>query len=238
MWGNCRMTSIAAGAAITMGIATIARAQERELFHWSGRVDQAVQLTISGRNLTTTSLGPSEPGQRRTEVISPLPHTDGQVSVRVLDGRGTVDVIRQPTAENGYMAVIRIRDPQPGTGDYRLDAYWQPAAAGELGPPFNRSRANRVALQWSGEVDDNLLITLRPGGVSYRTVAGDEPRRIESSFNGIPAGATGVDVNLLEGRGQVNVIQQPTPDNGYTAVLRVRDPEQGYGHYTFDVVWR
>ena len=34
------------------------------------------------------------------------------------------------------------------------------------------------------------------------------------------------------------VIQQPTAENGYTAVLRVRDPKPGYGHYTFDVNWR
>jgi hypothetical protein len=243
MQGNRKIIwSVAASTALLAGISTISSAQQRELFHWSGRVDQEVQLTMSGRSLTTSNLGPSEPGQRGANVVSALPRVDGQVSVQLVTGRGSVDVIRQPTEENGYTAIIRIRDPQGGADNYRLNAYWQPVAAGEVGPPFGRAdgraRGGRVALQWNGEVDDNLLITLRPRGVSYRTVSGSDPRAIESSFNGLPSGVTNIDVNVRDGRGQVFVVQQPTPANGYTAVLRVRDPQPGYGHYSFDVLWQ
>ncbi len=141
-----------------------------------------------------------------------------------------------------------IRDPQGGAGDYRLNVSWQPTAGGEVGPPFgrgsgrgrdrDRDRDSRVALQWSGDVDGNLLITLRSGGISYKTVRGSDPRGIQSSFNGLPAGSGNIDVTQREGRGQVTVIQQPTRENGYTAVLRVLDPQPGYGHYSFDVTWR
>src|SRR5205823_1107052 len=124
------------------------------------------------------------------------------------------------------------------SGEYSLNGFWQPSAAGELGPPFNRGYGSRVALEWSGDVDQSLLITLRPGGVAYRTVGGDRPREIESSFNGLPSGVTNVDVSLREGRGEVIVVQQPTPENGYTAVIRVRDPQPGFGHYSFNVLWQ
>jgi len=175
--------------------------------------------------------------------------------VRMVSGRGTVDVIRQPTAANGYTTVIRVRDPQGGVGNYQINAFWQPSAAGEVaqpvGPPYGRARGRRdrdmanangmtspVALQWSGDVDDNLIIRLGPNGVNYRTVSGKDPRGIQSSFAGIPQNATHLSVEMTEGRGSIAVIQQPTPENGYTAAVRIRDPQRGYGHYAFNLLWR
>lgn len=226
--------------ALSTGRASRAQAQQRELFTWNGRVDQEVQLSMRGRRLNASNVGPAEPGTRRTNVISALPHGDGQVTVQLVNGRGSVDVIQQPTAANGYTATIRIRDPQGGAGNYRLNAYWQPMAAGVVGPPFGRAvgRRGRSALTWSGDVDDNLVLMLRPNGLSYRTVRGHQPMNIESEFNGLPRNAAVVDVNQLQGRGSVTVVQQPSPDNGYTAMIRIVDPQSGYGHYRFDVRWR
>ena len=230
---------ILAAAALVAAGAIPAHAQQRELFRWSGRVDQEIQLTMTGRQLSASNVGPREPGQRRANVMSPLPRTDGQLNVQLVNGRGSVDVIQQPSAQNGYTAVVRIRDPQSGTGSYTLNAYWQPAAAGELGRPFGRGFGRaRTALQWSGNVDDNLLIVLRPGGVSYRTVSGDAPRGVQASFSGLPSTATSVNVSLTQGRGNVFVAQQPSAANGYTALIRVQDPQSGYGRYAFDVTWR
>lgn len=236
------LTMGAALAALVAAVPSAARAQQRELFTWNGRVDQEIQLTMRGRSLTTSDIGPREPGTRRTNVVSALPRTDGEVTVQVLNGRGTVDVVQQPNAENGYTTTLRIRDPEGGVGSYRVNVYWQPAASGEVGPPFGRAMGRRgrrrVALQWSGNVDDKLLIMLRPSGLSYRTLDGRAPEGIESSFNGLPAAATMVDVRQTEGRGSVTVVQQPSPDNGYTAMIRVVDPQSGYGHYSFEVMWR
>ena len=214
---------------------------QRELFSWTGRVDQQILLTMSGGQVSTTNIGPAEPGQLGVNVVSPMPHRDGDVTVQVLEGRGSAEVIRQPTAENGYTTVIRIRDPQSGSGFYRFEADWQPAAAGELGPPLDHesmSDARHVALRWSGDVDDDLEIVLSPNRVSYHTLSGHDPQLIESTLNGIPDGAMSVRVSEREGRGRVVVTQQPSPDNGYTAIVRIQDVEPGYGHYSFDVLWQ
>jgi hypothetical protein len=238
------LTTLGCAAALALGMAATAQAQQRELFQWNGRVDQEVQLTLSGRTLSTSNLGPTEPGSRGTNVLAALPRTDGEVTVSVLDGRGTVNVLQQPTARNGYTTIIRVRDPQGGVGSYRINAYWQPVAAGEVGPPFNRDRGvgrnigNRTALMWSGDVDDNLEILLQPSGVSYRTVRGAPPRGVQSAVSRIPSGNVELQVNETEGRGQIVVTQQPTAENGYTARIRVRDPQPGYGHYAFNVTWR
>lgn len=245
--GNGRLgkfSSIVCGAALLLGAAANAHAQQRQIFQWSGRVDQEVQLTVSGHTLTASNVGPSEPGSRATNVLSALPRMDGEVSVSVLDGRGEVDVVQQPTSRNGYTAIVRVRDPQGGSGTYRLNAYWQPAAAGEVGAPFGRGRGlgrdngNRVALMWSGDVDDNLEILLQPSGISYRTLRGAAPRGVQSALNRMPRTEAELEVNQTEGRGQVTVVQQPTAENGYTARIRVRDPQPGFGHYAFNVTWR
>lgn len=242
------MTTFAASAALTLAIAAAAGAQEHEIFHWTGRVDQEVQITMSGRNVTTSNIGPSEPGARRSAVDSPLPRRDGVVTVQLATGRGSADVLSQPTAQNGYTTTIRVRDPQGGSGAYRLNVYWQPVANGEVGPPYGRAigrrrremmnGANRTALTWSGDVDDNLEIRVNSSGVTYRTRDGKDPRGVQSSFGGLPADASIVTVSEQDGRGSVTVMQQPTARNNYTAVLRVRDPQPGYGHYSFRLTWR
>jgi hypothetical protein len=40
-----------------------------------------------------------------------------------------------------------------------------------------------------------------------------------------------VTVQVLEGRGKVDVIEQPNARNGYTAVIRLRDPDGGSARY-------
>jgi hypothetical protein len=47
-----------------------------------------------------------------------------------------------------------------------------------------------------------------------------------------------VQVTPREGRGQVEVVQQPTAANRYTTRIRITDPVAGYGHYVFDALWR
>jgi hypothetical protein len=242
------VSSVVAGAALVVGAATTVQAQQRQLFQWAGRVDQEVQLTLSGRTLTTRNVGPSEPGSRGSNVMSTIPRMDGEVSVSVLDGRGEVDVIQQPTSANGYTAIVRVRDPQGGAGNYSLNAFWQPVSAGEVGSPYERGRGygrrdrdmngSRTALMWSGDVDDNLEILLQPSGVSYRTLRGAAPRGVQSAVSRVPRSDVELEINQTEGRGQVVVVQQPTAENGYTARIRVRDPQPGFGHYAFNVIWR
>jgi hypothetical protein len=251
MRANTPTRSLITGAALVLGTAATAAAQGQQLFRWSGSVDQEIQLTMSGRDLSVSGIGRRESGQGQSNITSSLPRESGFVSVQLAAGRGSVDVIRQPTAANGYTTVVRIRDPQGGAADYTINAFWQGSATGEVGPPYGRGRGygrNRdmanngvtspVALQWSGDVDDNIVIHLVSGGVTYRTVSGKDPRGVQSSFAGIPQGAAHLTVNQTEGRGSVTVIQQPTAQNGYAATLRVVDPQRGYGHYAFNLTWR
>jgi len=96
-----------------------------------------------------------------------------------------------------------------------------------------------TALRWTGSVDNELEIRLQGRRVDERTLAGGEPRNQRSNVvNGIPRGNVQLAIAQRSGRGSVYVAQQPTAYNGYTAVIRVRDPQGGYGYYDFDVEYR
>ena len=108
-----------------------------ELFEWSGRVDREVQVVMRAGRVWTNDIGRTEPGRERSRVMDNLPRRDGQVSVQVENGRGTVDVIQQPSAQNNYTTIVRIQDPRSGSDNYRLTAYWQAYSNGDV---YGRNR--------------------------------------------------------------------------------------------------
>ena len=238
-------------------------AQGRRLFDWSGRVDREIQIAMRGDNVWTRDVRGNETDRSRTRTASELPRRDGQVSVRIADGRGDVDVIQQPTSRNQYTTIVRIRDRSSGADRYRLSAYWEPTNQGGWGsggqgggiPSRDRDdtggwgngRGNdggygtgsRTALHWSGSVDGELEIRLQGGRIEYRTLSGNGTRNVRADVGqGIPRRATELVVSRSVGRGNVYVVQQPTERNGYSAVVRVRDPQGGFGNYDFELAWR
>ncbi len=222
-----------------VAVATLASslsAQGVPLFTWSGNVDREVQLVVRGRTVSARDVGPTEPGAQRTRVQNPLPRQDGDITVDMQTGRGNVDVIQQPNASNNYTAIIRVRDPQSGQSRYRFTAYWEGTSAGEVVSPGGRyERRGR----WTGHVDDDIQILLRGSNVQYRTLGGKRTDDAAVSFTGgaLPMADAQVSVNVNSGRGSVNVVQQPSAANGYTAIIDVRDPQRGFGYYDLDIRW-
>ena len=99
--------------------------------------------------------------------------------------------------------------------------------------------SDQTLLHWSGNVDGELEIQIRNGRVNYRNISGASPTGIRVS-EGRGASRTGglVNISQSQGRGSVRVIQQPSNRNGYTTIIRINDPQRGYGYYDFDVFWQ
>ena len=249
--------------------------QGQELFQWAGRVDREVQVVMRGSQLSTRNVGNAETGRARTRVMMQLPRQDGEVVAQVLNGRGDVDVVQQPNAQNGYTAVLRIVDGGAGSDNYRVVAYWQNYANGDYvgngNGARNRGRArgrvddnypnyprnpnypnypstvyprsgtvNQSGFHWTGNVDGDLEIRIQNGQISYRNLSGAQPTsmRIDRGNMSLPRNDAQAAIAQVQGRGSVSVVQQPSSWNGYTTVIRVRDPQGGYGYYDFDLVWR
>ena len=239
---------------LAMALPVAARAQERELGTWNGRVDKETQITIRGNNVSSNTIS----GQQlrgRFRLASPLPSEDGTVRVAVTSGRGEVSVVQQPSAQNGYTAIIRMLDRGSGADHYRVTVYFTPAYAGRgnrgrydrgnmgnrgMGRQNGRAGMNRATvLRWSGDVDSDAEIRWGPNGVTQRNLGGNALRNTRSSQSGggVYQGGS-VSVTQRAGRGTVTVVQQPSASNGWSTVIRVHDPQPGYGHYDFDVNWQ
>jgi hypothetical protein len=265
------MAAVALAAAAPMLFA-----QGRELFEWNGRVDREVRLVMRGNDVQTNLIGNSEPGRGRIRTFGSLPNGNGQVSVRVMDGRGDVQVIQQPSRQNGFTTIVRVVDQSAGASNYRIAAYWNGSYSnnGDVANGNPNGRDNRdvyrdrrnddnrgvynggatnergvynggvnganQALRWSGNVDGQLEIRIQNGRVNYRTLSGQQPTnmRADAGNMNMPRGAASVSVVQNQGRGSVSVVQQPSSFNGYTTVIRVNDPQGGYGFYDFSLLWR
>jgi hypothetical protein len=257
--------SIPLAASALVGLAPVVMAQGQQMFEWSGRVDREVQIVMRGSQISTRNIGPTEPGRARGRMLADMPRMDGQVRVQVLNGRGNVDVIQQPNSGNGFTTIVRVQDPRSGADDYRLVGYWQGYSNGDYvgWPGRGRSRdypdngganggypnagnagngryGDRSMLHWSGNVDDEVEIRIQNGRVDYRTLRGREATNVRSDAGdmSMPRRNTSVSVVQNAGRGSVTVVQQPSAWNNYTTVVRVRDPQGGYGWYDFNLMWQ
>ena len=126
-----RVASMAAVPLAVLSMSAPASAQgaaQRELFDWRGNVDQEVRVEMQGGRASVIGMGPREmTGYDNARTIAGIPSTNGYVSVQMRQGRGNADVVQQPSAQNGYTTVVRIRDTQSGAGSYDIAAFWQPA---------------------------------------------------------------------------------------------------------------
>lgn len=124
------VASIAAVPIAALSISATAGAQgngQRELFEWRGNVDQEVRVQMHSDRTNVIPMGPREmTGYDNARAMSGIPSSNGYVTVQMREGRGYADVVEQPSAQNGFTTVVRIRDTQGGVGSYDVAAFWQP----------------------------------------------------------------------------------------------------------------
>jgi hypothetical protein len=99
-------------------------------------------------------------------------------------------------------------------------------------------RGRREVYEWNGVVDKEIQIQLRGNRAYVRAMgAGDDRNSRGRVLGGLPQQTGNLVVQRLEGRGDVDVIEQPSARNGYTATLRIRDPRGGAARYRIVAYW-
>ncbi len=91
---------------------------------WSGRVDDEIHLEIRGNRVTERRISGQPTFNATYRFSTSLPRTQVNVTVQKLRGRGDVEVIEQPSSQNRYTAVIRIRDRDRSSDDYEIEVSW------------------------------------------------------------------------------------------------------------------
>lgn len=229
-------------AAATAALVTVApvHAQRTALVSWSGRVDTLVRISMQGSGAHVTAFGSPDVGVGTLRVLHALPREEGAVGVQLSGGRGIVQIVQQPTAANDYTAIVTVSDHSGGVDQYELTANWHPAVSGIANGSVEETVPEGVGmLHFSGDVDKSTVVRWRGMRAIVVNAAGAAPRQVREQVAGVGLPRQDVTVRIVkhEGRGDVVVEQQPTSANGYTAIIRISDKDEGYGHYDFDVVY-
>jgi len=93
-------------------------------------------------------------------------------------------------------------------------------------------------LRWRGRVDDEVEIRVQGSTATPRVINGSKVDNPSFSFtSALPASEVTVNVKKLNGRGDVKVIQQPSRENNFTAVVGILDKKAKSDTYEFDLTW-
>jgi hypothetical protein len=206
-------------------------------FVWQGQVDGVAILHLQGKTLTVQTQfgGPVE--RQVFRFSAALPDVRQDVRLQVLEGRGYVHVVDEPSVENHYILAVEIDDRQPGSSFYSIALDWDTSSSA-----FERGAPKVEKLSWRGRVDRAVVVSCReksctstaePGTVSGAPVA-DEHSKFSKA---LPDRDTEVRLEDTEGRGEVRLTQQPRQNNQYTAQVSIRDPGPGSGDYAFSLEW-
>ena len=203
-------------------------------FVWQGEVDGVAILHLQGKRLAAQIQqgGPLE--NQQFHFSDALPDVRQEVRVEVLQGRGYVHVIDQPSTQNQYTLAVSIEDQQPGSAFYSIALYWDTS-----NNAFERGAEKVDKLTWSGRVDRGAIVSCHAKSCASQVDHGFPPVANEhfKFSKPLPAHDAEVQLESPDGRGEIRLIEQPRERNGYTARVSIRDAGPGAGDYSFTLVW-
>jgi hypothetical protein len=122
-----------------------------------------------------------------------------------------------------------------GRGDNRRDDRGNDRRSGDDRYGYGAGGRTEV-YEWQGTVDKEIQIQLRGNRASVQPIGvGDMRASRGHVINGLPQRNGTLVVQRLAGRGDVDVIEQPSSRNGYTATIRIRDSRGGADNYRIAV---
>ena len=225
----------------------------------------SVLLTITtlGLSLATIAAPSADAQARNTLVVCRDGTRFNSNDIRVCDGHRGIDsratdvARRNNTNVNGTWDNRRDnrddrRDARDDRRDRRDDRYGN--NADPRYDPNNRNNDNRgygnnrgygygnnsrrEVYEWSGVVDKEVRIQLRGDRAFVQGMNVNDQRNSRGRMMGaVPTQTGNLVVQRLEGRGDVDVIEQPSARNGYTATLRIRDSQSGASGYRIAAYW-
>ncbi|GMR23094.1 MAG: hypothetical protein BMS9Abin37_1494 [Acidobacteriota bacterium] len=231
---------------VTLAGVTAPRAEER--FQWKGRVDGADDILIRRRFVRIDHLGAKPIQFQDYRFSASLPARAVEVELHLLEGRGTVRLMEQPSRRNDYTVVVRIEDGRGGASDYEFEIVWDEDDG--WGNDWGRDGSHNVrwnddpdgddgVFRWKGRVDVGAEIEIRGGGYTVTNLGGQGVREDRVEFeSSLPERDVPVSLRKFDGRGDVELIQAPDAKNGYSAIIRIEDDKRGADNYELELRWR
>ena len=102
--------------------------------------------------------------------------------------------------------------------------------------PPDSGRGGRMT--WKGRVDDDVRIVIRGGRADVETIGGTPYSDAQPNFGAsLPPRRVTVRLNVKKARGQVFIEEQPSRENNFAAVIRIKDSRGGASDYEFELSW-
>jgi hypothetical protein len=94
------------------------------------------------------------------------------------------------------------------------------------------------SMTWKGRVDDDVRIVIRGGRADVETLGGTPYYNGQPNFAAsLPSRRVNVRLNVKRSRGEVFIEEQPSRENNFAAVIRIKDPRGGASDYEFELSW-
>lgn len=107
---------------------------------------------------------------------------------------------------------------------------------GPIGIPGGGASSGTV--RWRGTIDDIAQIRIQESSVDVSAVSGTAYTDGTYNFTSpLPYRRVTVRLNKISGRGDMRIVQQPSRENDFTAVIEIRDTNRGPNSYEFELSW-
>jgi len=112
-------------------------------------------------------------------------------------------------------------------------------SGGNPGPfPPDTGGGGHGRMTWKGRVDDDVRITIRGGTADVETIGGTPYYDAQPNFSAsLPPRRVTVRLTNKKGRGEIYIEQQPSRENNFAVVVRIKDSRGGAGDYEFELEW-
>jgi hypothetical protein len=102
----------------------------------------------------------------------------------------------------------------------------------------NQGDGRSGRMTWKGRVDDDVRIVVRGGRADVETIGGTPYYNGQPNFSGsLPPRRVTVRLNVKRSRGEVFIEEQPSRENIFAVVIRIKDPRGGASDYEFELSW-
>jgi len=81
---------------------------------WSGIVDGTDEIVFNGSSASVRHLGGEPIREARASFSAPMPHAPVSVKLLSANGRGSISIVQEPAATNGYTTIVRVDDSSKG----------------------------------------------------------------------------------------------------------------------------
>ena len=153
------------------------------------------------------------------------------------DLRDAFDVLQNlaRSVERGNTQRTNWYNIQRSMSDISRELNYNSPGGGDQYPP-DTGRGGRMT--WRGRVDDDVRIRIRGGSADVETIGGTPYSDGQPNFyNSLPPRRVTVRLTMKRGRGEIFIEQQPSRENDFTAIVRIKDSKGGASGYEFELQW-